>query len=85
MTVIGNSGLPFSGSSPLLPQLVAPRHGFKRFGEISRPILTHANVFGAGTENYDSPVPQIQEDAYHEAISHPWLRLGVGMTQFDHI
>jgi hypothetical protein len=66
MTVIGSSELPPSGSSPSLPQLMAPRHGFKRFGEISRSMLTHANVFGAETENYGRPVPNFQEDAYHE-------------------
>ena len=40
MAVIGSSELPHSGSGPSFLQLMAPRHSFKSFGEVSRLILT---------------------------------------------
>jgi hypothetical protein len=45
---------------------MARGHGVKRFGEVSKPILTDASIFGPRTENHDSPMPNIQEGAYHE-------------------
>jgi hypothetical protein len=66
MTVIWSSELPPSGPSPSLPQFVPRRHSVKKLGEVSKPTLTDAKMFGPQTGNHDSSVPSIQEDAHYE-------------------